>query len=118
METIYGRKRRLSEIRSGDTRLRAYAERQAVNHPIQGGAADLAKIAMVQIHDALAGYDAHLVLQIHDEFIVEVEESLVDVVVPLIRDAMESIEGLDGRPALTVPLVADISVGLNWGDIK
>jgi DNA polymerase-1 len=110
VETLFGRKRRLYDIRSADIDIRRYAERQAANFPIQGGAADLAKAALVQIYHSLLGHDAHLVLQVHDEFVVEVVE--------LVRTAMEHIAGPDGEPALSVPLVADIAVGATWSDAK
>ena len=117
VETLYGRKRRLPGIHSTDSAEKGYSERQSVNHPIQGLAADIAKIALVQIHEVLDGYDARLVLQVHDEFVIEVAESQVGQVVPLIREAMEDIE-LDGHPVLDVPLVANINVGNNWAEAK
>jgi DNA polymerase I len=117
VETLYGRKRRLPEIKSGDWGERGYAERQAVNHPIQGSAADIAKIAIVRVHQALQGFDAHLVLQVHDEFVIECPERQVDTVLPLVRTAMEGVE-LNGKPVLSVPLEANISVGNNWAECK
>ena len=117
VETLYGRKRRLPDISSSDNRLRSYAERQAVNHPIQGTAADIAKIGIVQVHRALQGYDAALTLQIHDEFIIECDEDEVDVVILRVREAMEDIQ-LKGRPVLDVPLEVNIGVGTNWASAK
>jgi DNA polymerase-1 len=90
--TAYGRRRRLPDIYSNNSFNRSYAERQAINHPIQGLAADIAKIALVQIHAALDGHDARLVLQVHDKFVIEVAESEVDEVVALVRKAMEDVE--------------------------
>jgi len=117
VETLFGRKRRLPEISSDDWKERSYAERQAVNHPIQGTAADIAKIAIVQVHQALQGFDAALVLQVHDEFVIEVDERQVDEVLPLVRTAMEDIR-LGSRPVLDVPLEATINVGNNWAECK
>lgn len=117
VETLFGRKRRLPEIRSSDMKMRSYAERQAVNHPIQGSAADIAKIAIVQVHEALQGFDANLVLQVHDEFVIEVAERQVDEVLPLVRAAMEDIR-LGTRPVLDVPLEVNISTGNNWAECK
>jgi DNA polymerase I len=117
VETLYGRKRRLPEITSDDWKLRGYAERQAVNHPIQGTAADIAKIAIVRVHEALQGIRAHLVLQVHDEFVIECYEGDIDEALPLVRAAMEDIRR-GNRPVLDVPLEANISVGSNWAECK
>jgi DNA polymerase-1 len=117
VETLYGRKRRLPEITSDDWGQRGYAERQAVNHPIQGTAADIAKIAIVQVHNALQGFDAALMLQVHDEFVIEVAERQVDEVLPLVKTAMEDVR-LGDRPVLDVPLEVNISVGNNWAECK
>jgi DNA polymerase-1 len=117
VETLFGRKRRLPEIISEDWKERSYAERQAVNHPIQGTAADIAKIGIVRVHQALQGYDADLVLQIHDEFVIEVAEDQAEAIVPLVRTAMEDIKR-NGRPVLDVPLEVNISIGNNWAECK
>ena len=117
VETLYGRKRRLPEIKSLEWKDRSYAERQAVNHPIQGTAADIAKVAIVQVHSTLSDFDAALVLQVHDEFVIEVDEDQVDKVLPLVRTAMEDIR-LGTRPVLDVPLEVNISVGNNWAECK
>ncbi len=117
VETLFGRRRRLPEIHSHDHKLRAYAERQAVNHPIQGTAADIAKKATILIHRALIGMPANLILQIHDEFVVLTPDDLVGEVIALMHTAMEGIT-LDGKPVLCVPLVADINSGQTWADAK
>jgi len=117
VETLYGRKRRLKDISSRDPKDRSYAERQAVNHPVQGTAADLAKIAIVRVHQALQEFHADLVLQIHDEFVIECDEGEVDEAIPFIREAMEDIR-LDDRPVLDVPLEVTIGVGKNWSEAK
>jgi len=117
VETLYGRKRRLPEIKSADWAERGYAERQAVNHPIQGTAADIAKIAIVQVHTALCDFTAHLTLQVHDEFVIEVAEDEVGEVLPLVQRAMEDIK-LGSRPVLDVPLEVNINVGTDWAACK
>ena len=117
VETLYGRKRRLPEILSDDWKERSYAERQAVNHPIQGTAADIAKVAIIRVHSALSDYDAALVLQVHDEFVIEVAEAEVAEVLPLVRTAMEDI-ALRSHPVLDVPLEVNISVGSDWAECK
>jgi DNA polymerase-1 len=118
VESLYGRKRRLKDIYSPDIRLQRYAERQAVNHGVQGTAADIAKIALVQVYEVLHDFDAWLTLQIHDEFVIECVADQVDDVIPLIKVAMEDIKGLDGRPVLDVPLEVNIGVGSNWAACK
>jgi DNA polymerase-1 len=115
--SLFGRKRRLPDIVSHDPEKRSYAERQAVNHPIQGTAADIAKIALIQVAEAISGYDAKLVLQVHDEFVIECARDQAEGLVPLVRRAMEDIR-LDGKPVLDVPLVVDIGVEENWADAK
>jgi DNA polymerase-1 len=117
VETLYGRKRRLPEILSQDWKERGYAERQAVNHPIQGTAADIAKVALVEVNRVLRPYDAALTLQIHDEFVIECAKRQVDDVIPLVKKAMENIN-LDGRPVLDVPLEVNIGIGSNWSEAK
>jgi DNA polymerase-1 len=117
VETLYGRKRRLKDIASGNPKDRSYAERQAVNHPIQGSAADIAKIAIVRVHEALREFHAALVLQIHDEFVIECDEREALDAIPFIKEAMENIR-LEGRPVLDVPLEVNIGVGKNWSEAK
>jgi DNA polymerase-1 len=117
VETLYGRKRRLKDISSGNPKDRSYAERQAVNHPIQGTAADIAKVAIVRVHEALREFHAALVLQIHDEFVIECDEGEAVDAIPFIKEAMENIR-LGGRPVLDVPLEVNIGVGANWNAAK
>ena len=117
VETLWGRKRRLKDISSGNPKDRSYAERQAVNHPIQGTAADIAKIAIVRVHQALQEFHANLILQIHDEFVIECDEGEYLDAIPFIREAMEDIR-LQDRPVLDVPLEATIGVGKNWSEAK
>ena len=114
VSTMYGRKRHIKDITSRNYQLRAFGERTAMNHPMQGTAADIIKIAMIRVAERLRGEGlrAKLVLQIHDELDFEVEESEVDALTALVRETME------GVCELRVPLVADVSVGSNWAEAK
>ena len=114
VETLFGRRRYIPEIKERNFNLRAFAERTAANTPLQGSAADLIKIAMTRIHVALraAKLEAKLLLQVHDELVLEAPDHEVDQVVRLVREHME------GAAALKVPLVVDVGVGDNWLDAK
>jgi DNA polymerase-1 len=89
------------------------AERMAMNAPIQGSAADLIKIAMVRVHDALKakGLRSRMLLQVHDELLFEAPEGEVETLEPLAREVMES------AMSLAVPLKVDINVGLDWSQV-
>ena len=112
--TMYGRKRHTKDIDNRNFQLRSFAERTAMNHPMQGTAADIIKIAMVRVAERLrtAGLRAKLVLQIHDELDFEVPEDEVEALSALVRETME------GVATLRVPLLADVSVGVNWAEAK
>jgi DNA polymerase-1 len=114
VSTMYGRKRHIKDINSRNFQLRSFGERTAMNHPMQGTAADIIKIAMIRVADRLRteGLSAKLVLQIHDELDFEVPEDEVEVLSALVRETME------GVCELRVPLVADVSVGANWAEAK
>jgi DNA polymerase-1 len=114
VETLFGRRRYIPEIKDKNFNLRAFAERTAQNTPLQGSAADLIKIAMVRIHAALAreGHRARLLLQVHDELVLEAPADHVDATAHLVRRHME------GAAELKVPLVVDVGVGDNWLDAK
>jgi DNA polymerase-1 len=114
VQTLFGRRRYIPEINDKNFNQRAFAERTAQNSPLQGSAADLIKIAMVRIHDALraGGSGARLLLQVHDELVLEVPAANVDPVVQLVRQHME------GAAELKVPLVVDVGVGDNWLEAK
>lgn len=114
VETIFGRRRYIPEIHDRNFNTRSFAERTAQNTPLQGSAADLIKRAMIGIHGALAseGLAARLLLQVHDELVVESPVEEVDAVSALVRQQME------GAATLSVPLVVDIGVGENWVDAK
>jgi DNA polymerase-1 len=109
-ETLLGRRRPLPEIKSGDGRLRSFAERIAVNMPIQGTAADMIKIAMINIDAAIAeeGLGARMVLQVHDELVFDVPFGEKERVIELVRNKMEAAVDLD------VPLKVEVDTGSNW----
>ena len=112
--TLMGRRRYLPELASANFNLRSFGERCAMNSPIQGTAADIIKLAMIRVADALrkGGHKARLILQVHDELIVEAPEDEQERVRALLKDCME------GVAALAVPLKTDISVGRDWRECK
>jgi DNA polymerase-1 len=112
--TLFGRIRPVPEITSPQPNLRNFAERTALNTPLQGTAADLIKIAMIAIDRQLAedGFQAKMILQVHDELLFEAPNAEVDRLRKLVRPAMENAY------ALTVPLVVDMKAGPNWRDMK
>jgi DNA polymerase-1 len=114
VETLMGRRRYVPELRSGNWNLRQFGERVAQNSPIQGTAADVMKRAMIDVQEGLdqKGYGARILLQVHDELLLEVPvdevDSVRDLVVTLMQDAAH----------LNVPLVAEWGVGPNWYECK
>ncbi len=110
VETLFGRRLHLPEINSRNGALRQYAERIAINAPVQGTAADLIKLAMLEIDKWLIknGSSSKLILQVHDELVFEVEEERIDEIVEIAADLMCGVAKLD------IPLVVDIGVGHNW----
>ncbi len=108
--TLLGRRRDISELRSTNRSLVAAGERMAINMPIQGTAADIMKIAMIRVAARLRaeGFKVRLLLQVHDELLLEVPRDEVDRLVPLVRDTME------GALALDVPLTVDVKTGEDW----
>ncbi len=113
VETFIGRRRYIADIRAANRQLRFAAERMAVNMPIQGGAADIMKQAMILVDEALRerGLRSRILLQVHDELLLEAPAEEVDDLVMLLRDRMGAAE------ALKVPLDVDVKVGDNWGDM-
>jgi DNA polymerase-1 len=113
-ETILGRRRYIPELQDRNRQVRSFGERTAMNSPMQGSAADLIKIAMVRLAETLHRRKLRtaLLLQVHDELLLEAPDSEVDTVCQLVRECME------GAAALRVPLVADVGVGPNWMDAK
>ncbi|MDH3495315.1 MAG: DNA polymerase I [Gemmatimonadota bacterium] len=114
VETLFGRRRYIPELQDRNRNVRAFGERTAMNSPMQGSAADLIKIAMIRLAEALrdAGLRAGLLLQVHDELVLEAPDDEVQRVRALVREHME------GAARLRVPLVADVSEGDNWMDAK
>ena len=112
VETVLGRRRYLPDIHSRNQVVRGAAERNAVNAPIQGSAADIIKIAMIRIDDELMRrqLQTRMLLQVHDELVFDVPKTELEIVKPLIKEAMENAF------SLAVPLVADLGVGDNWLD--
>jgi DNA polymerase-1 len=112
VETLAGRRRMIPEINSADRVAREYAERTAYNMPIQGTAADIMKIAMLKLAPRLGQFDARLILQVHDELIIEVPAGRVDEVARVTRETMEQAW------PLSVPLLVEVAAGENWRDAK
>ena len=112
--TLYGRRRTLPELASSNFNVRSLGERMAMNTPIQGTAADIIKIAMVRVDQRLKRENmrARLILQVHDELIVEAPEDEAEQAARILTEEME------GAVSLTVPMVAEASVGKTWYDAK
>ena len=118
VETIFGRRRYLPELQSGMPMVRAAGERMAINAPVQGSAADIMKIAMVKVYDWVAseyGLDkkseVKILMQVHDELVLEVKKDLVEKVGLKVKKIMEDVENF------SVPIVVDVEHGKNWGEM-
>lgn len=116
-ETLFGRRRQFPEMKSALPYVRAQAERMAINAPIQGTQSDVIKLAMVEI-DRLLGEQssAHLILQVHDELVYEIQKESVADLVPQIKSIMESM--LSPEQTKGVPIIAEAKIGDNWGEMK
>jgi DNA polymerase-1 len=114
VQTIFGRRRYVPEVRERNFNIRAFGERIAANSPIQGSAADLIKIAMVRVAAAMRKQHlrSSMLLQVHDELVFEVPENEIDALTALVRSEME------GAAQLAVPLLVDIGAGPNWLETK
>ena len=112
VRTILGRKRNISEVTASNYTVRQLGERLAMNTPIQGSAADIIKIAMVKVHEALKPFESELVLQVHDELIIETKKSELDTVKKLLTESMEN------AIKLSVKLAVDLEEGSNWYELK
>ena len=114
VQTIFGRRRYIPELRERNFNIRAFGERTAANSPIQGSAADLIKIAMIRVDRLLRerGLAAKMLLQVHDELVFESPADEVEVLETQVRDAMEN------AAELSVPLVVDVGIGNNWLETK
>ena len=117
-ETLFGRRRYIPELNSPNFQLRSSAERMAINHPIQGTAADLIKMAMISVADELKNHfskennDVRMTLQVHDELVIEVKKGLEEKVGKIVKETMESVV------KLRVPVRVDVHSGKRWGEIK
>ena len=113
-ETMYGRRRPIPELKQRNPALRAFGDRTAMNHPMQGTAADIIKIAMVRVAERLReeGFSSRLVLQVHDELDFECPEDEIEPLTKMVRDVMEHVV------ELRVPLIAEASYGTTWAEAK
>ena len=113
-ETMYGRRRHIPELKAKNPQLRGFGERTAMNHPMQGTAADIIKIAMARVSRRLEeeGFAAHMILQVHDELDFECPIDEVERLTTMVRDVMEHVVDLH------VPLIAEASTGVTWADAK
>ncbi len=114
VRNLFGRKRPIPDLQSKNPNLRGFAERTAVNTPLQGTAADLIKIAMLRLDREIRsrGLEAKMLLQVHDELVLEAPDSEVETIKALVKECME------GAHAISVPLDVEVSVGANWRDME
>lgn len=112
VKTMFNRRRYLPEINDQNRSVRQFAERNAINTPIQGSAADIIKVAMLRIHEKMKGMKSKMILQVHDELVFDVHNDETDQMVKIVTDGMQK------ACKLKVPLVADIGVADNWLDAK
>jgi DNA polymerase-1 len=110
VETIMGRKRKLNDINSRNAVVRGYAERNAINAPIQGSAADIIKLAMISVNDMLkdGNYKSKMLLQVHDELVFDIHKSELESLKVLIKERMET------ALSISVPLEVEVGMGENW----
>jgi len=112
-ETLFGRRRYIPELNSHNFQLRSAAERMAINHPIQGTAADLIKMAMIEVDKKIKNdSNVKLILQVHDELVLEVKESAAKEIAKKVKETMEEVV------KLRVPIKAEVHVGHSWGEMK
>ena len=111
VETLFGRRLYLPDIRAKNVGRRRAAERTAINAPMQGTAADIIKKAMIKLHNELRGQnDIKLLMQVHDELVLEVKPHVIEKAKSLVMDCMQN------AAILSVPLVVDLGVGKNWDE--
>jgi len=112
VQTLMGRKRWLRDINSGNFTVRGFAERNAINSPIQGTAADMIKLAMVKVHEAFVknSFKSKMIMQVHDELVFDAVKEEVDAIKPVIIECMQTAMVLPYE----VPVVAEVGVGDNW----
>ena len=114
VETLFGRRRVINEIRSSNFNVRSFGERAAMNMPLQGSSADIIKLAMINVYNRLKaeGLKAKLVLQVHDELVIDAPESEANIVAKLLQEEMENVV------KLRVPLIAESGIGSTWYETK
>lgn len=117
VETLFGRRRYIPELKAGNYQLRAAGERMAINMPVQGTAADLMKMAMIAVHKSTqalkhSSKDIKIILQVHDELVLEVKKGLENKVVELVKKDMENVA------KLRVPIEVQVEIGKRWGEMK
>jgi DNA polymerase-1 len=112
VQTLMGRKRWLPDINSANFSVRGFAERNAINSPIQGTAADMIKLAMIRVHEAFqkAGFRSKMLLQVHDELVFDAPRSEIDIIKPVILECMQGALPLPND----VPVIAEVGYGDNW----
>ena len=113
-KTYLGRKRVINELKSSNRNLRMFGERAAMNMPLQGSSADIIKLAMINVYNRLKneGYQAKLIMQVHDELIIDCPKEEAEKVAKLLKEEME------GAVCLSIPLSVDVGVGKNWLESK
>ena len=114
VKTMFGRIRKIEELKSSNFMVRQMGERMALNTPIQGTSADIMKMAMIEVYNKLKenNLESKLILQVHDEIIIDTLENELDKVKHIIKEAMENVV------KLSVPLKIDINIGKNWFETK
>ena len=114
VKTLLGRRRVINELKSSNFNVRSFGERAAMNMPLQGSSADIIKIAMIRVHQKLkeGEFKAKLVLQVHDELVIDCPKPEVEAVSKLLQYEMEN------AVALRVPLTVEVGVGKNWFESK
>ncbi len=112
--TMFGRKRRIPELKSSNYNLRAFGERTAMNHPMQGSAADIMKLAMIEVDRRLreGSFESRMVLQVHDELVFEAPPAELARLEAMVREAMT------GVVEMRVPLEVSVASGVNWAAAK
>ncbi len=112
VQTLMGRKRWLRDINSSNFTVRGFAERNAINSPIQGTAADMIKLAMIKVHAAMKkeGFESKMILQVHDELVFDALKDEVKELMPLIIECMQTAMPLPNK----VPVIAEAGTGVNW----
>ena len=114
VKTMFGRVRKIAELHDQNYHIRLMGERMALNTPIQGSSADIMKMAMIQVHHKMQEHnlESKMILQVHDEIIIDAKKEEVEILKTILKDAMENVV------KLSVPLKIDVNIGVNWYDAK